>query len=121
MHQGWPRHFGAFDIGDPYVLRSFSESIRLLMGRESSNGNEPSEKIFPKEGRLRDALEQMIDASIFYGASVEQAQVNLRKQFRLNVAGGHLPSVLVHRTKRIHAFVTIDISPVAETIRSFNK
>lgn len=91
MHQGWPRHFGAFDIGDPYVLRSFSESIRLLMGRESSNGNEPSEKIFPKEGRLRDALEQMIDASIFYGASVEQAQVNLRKQFRLNVAGSHLP------------------------------
>lgn len=33
FHQGWPRHFNDFSVGDPYVVRDFSETLRVFMER----------------------------------------------------------------------------------------
>ncbi len=46
MSQGFPRPFSSFEVGDPYVLKSFSETMRVLMEKESANGGQ--ENIFPK-------------------------------------------------------------------------
>jgi predicted ATPase len=31
LRNGWPRHFGDYSPGDPFVVREFSETLRLLM------------------------------------------------------------------------------------------
>lgn len=31
LKNGWPRHFGDYSPGDPFVVREFSETLRLLM------------------------------------------------------------------------------------------
>jgi hypothetical protein len=43
---GWLRAFSDYKPGDPYVIRDFSERLRLLM--ESGLGNGPS--LFPESG-----------------------------------------------------------------------
>lgn len=89
--QGWPRNFQNFDIGDPYVLKSFSESLRQLMEREFSNGPENVGIIFPKNGKMTDALRKQIDNSIFHGASIELDKAGLRRRFLLKINEVGLP------------------------------
>lgn len=89
--QGWPRNFQNFDIGDPYVLKSFSESLRQLMEREFNNGPENAGAIFPRNGKMTDALRKQIDGSIFYGASVELDKAGLRRRFMLKINEVGLP------------------------------
>ena len=31
LRNGWPRHFGDYAIGDPFVVREFSDTLRLLV------------------------------------------------------------------------------------------
>lgn len=87
MRAGWPSNFLAFDIGDPYVLKSFSETLRVLMEKEWSNGG----LIFPKSGRLQDSLRKPLEESIFYGASVELDKSSLKKRFILEIEKSRLP------------------------------
>ncbi len=91
MYQGWPRSFGAFDIGDPYVLKSFSETVRVLMEKESSNGKGHPGKVFPTSGRIKEPLRKALDESIFYGATIEMDRSSLKKRFLLQVGGSKLP------------------------------
>lgn len=89
MFQGWPRSFGAFDAGDPFVLKSFSESIRLLM--EKDNSSKTEQTIFPQRGRIKESLRTIIDNGIFHGATIELDKSTLKKRFLLNVNDGRLP------------------------------
>jgi predicted ATPase len=84
MRGGWPQNFMAFETGDPYVLKSFSETLRVLMEKESANGN-GSASVFPKLGRLKEPLRKTIDNSIFHGATVELDKSSLKKRFLLRV------------------------------------
>lgn len=90
MAQGWPRPFNSFEIGDPYVLKSFSETLRLLMERESLGGAE-AKVIFPLKGRMKEPIRSAIEQSIFYGASIELDRETLRKRFLLRIQGSRLP------------------------------
>lgn len=89
MSQGWPRSFGSYDIGDPYVIKQFSETVRVLMEKEATNAK--SAMVFPKPKRIKDAIRQMLDASIFHGAKVESDTSSMKKRFTLKVGGGMLP------------------------------
>ena len=91
MSQGWPRGFGTFDIGDPYVLKQFSETVRVLMEKESTNGASKNGKVFPKPNRIKEPLRKILDDSIFYGAQVESDNTSLKKRFLLQVGGSKLP------------------------------
>jgi len=93
MSQGWPRAFGTFDIGDPFVLKQFSETIRVLMERETSNGNNTNKqsKVFPKPNRIKESLRKIIDESIFHGAKVESDNTSLKRRFLLEVGNSKLP------------------------------
>ena len=91
MHQGWPRNFGSFDIGDPYALKSFSETIRILIEKESTKRQDESNKVFPNSRRIKAPLRRLLDSSIFFGASVELDKSSLKKRFVLHVAESKLP------------------------------
>lgn len=91
MLQGWPRAFTIFDAGDPYILKSFSETLRVLMELEFSNGHITKENIFPRQGKMSADLRNQIDNSIFHGASVNLDKESLRKRFLLKVDNSELP------------------------------
>lgn len=91
MSQGWPRAFGTFDIGDPFVLKQFSESIRVMMEKETINGNSTHSKVFPKPNRIKEPLRKILDESIFHGAKVESDNTSLKRRFLLEVGKSKLP------------------------------
>ena len=90
MAQGWPRNFGAFDIGDPYVLKSFSETLRLLMERDAVNENKQN-VVFPRKNTLKDPVRNVLNDSIFHGGQVTLDKTSLKKRFLLRVNDSNLP------------------------------
>jgi predicted ATPase len=89
--QGWPRPFHGYDAGDPYILKSFSETVRVLMEKESSGVKEGQGNIFPKTGKISSNIRQRIDQSIFFGGSIELDKSTPRKRFLLRVGDSKLP------------------------------
>ena len=87
LENGWPRSFTNFDIGDPYVVRNFSEHLRLLMQQGFSNKDN---YIFPPNGRLKQELSDALNNSIFHGAKVELNTIEMRKRIQININGNLL-------------------------------
>ena len=87
LENGWPRSFTNFEIGDPYVVRNFSENMRRLMQEDWGNKRNA---IFPQQGRLKKYLGDVVDRSIFHGAQVEMKTINMRKRIQINLNGNAL-------------------------------
>lgn len=88
LKDGWPRAFTDYAIGDPYVVKQFSEHLRLLL--EMSSGSS-EDIIFPQAGRMNKIIRDTIGENIFGGAQVKLDRSGLRKRIVLDVAGSHLP------------------------------
>ena len=88
LQNGWPRSFTDFEIHDPYVVRNFSEHLRLLMQQSFSKKDNA---FFPQRGRLKQEISDALDASIFHGAKVELNTVEMRKRIQINIDGNLLP------------------------------
>jgi energy-coupling factor transporter ATP-binding protein EcfA2 len=61
LKQGWLRNFGDYSPGDPFVVRDFSENLRLLM--ESGLGR--GEAVFPQGGHLSRTARALLQRGIF--------------------------------------------------------
>ena len=88
LKDGWPRAFTDYAIGDPYVVKQFSEHLRLLLEMGSSSSEDI---IFPQAGRMNKTIRDTIGENIFGGAQVKLDRSGLRKRIVLDVAGSHLP------------------------------
>jgi len=88
LRNGWPRSFADYDSGDPYVVKQFSEQLRLLMDLGLGSGQGA---IFPQAGRMNQAIRDALEARIFAGAEVKLDRAGLRKRLVLDVAGTQLP------------------------------
>ena len=88
FEKGLPRSFDSFEFGDPYVVRNFSEHLRLLM--QKGFGNKDT-AIFPPTGRLKQELSDALNSSIFHGAKVELHTHEMRKRIQININGNFLP------------------------------
>ena len=88
LKDGWPRAFTDYAIGDPYVVKQFSEHLRLLLEMSSSSSEDI---IFPQAGRMNKTIRDIIGENIFGGAQVKLDRSGLRKRIVLDVAGSHLP------------------------------
>jgi energy-coupling factor transporter ATP-binding protein EcfA2 len=66
IRNGWPRAFSDFSREDPFVVRQFSEHLRLLM--EAGLGRENS--VFPHPKRFKQEYRTALDESIFSGGVV---------------------------------------------------
>ena len=80
--------FTDYAIGDPYVVKQFSEELRLLMEKGLGSGGRA---IFPQEGRMNKTLRDAIGKSIFGDAEVRLDRSGLRKRIVLDIAGTQLP------------------------------
>jgi predicted ATPase len=83
---GRPKNFMEFDTSAPYILRYFSETLRLLL----QNGMENS--IFPIN-RLKDTLRKLFDDSIFHGGEVFLDERTGQKKFRMKVGEMNVPFI----------------------------
>ncbi len=88
LRDGWPRAFMDYAIGDPYVVRQFSEQLRRLMGAGLGSGEGA---LFPQEGRMNKAIRDAIGESIFGSAQVNLDKSGPRRRIVLDVAGNRLP------------------------------
>jgi len=88
LKNGWPRAFTDYDSGDPYVVKQFSEQLRLLMEAGLGSGKAA---IFPQIGRMNKAIRDVIEESIFGGAELKLDRTGLRKRIVLDVGGRQLP------------------------------
>ena len=88
LKDGWPRAFTDYATGDPYVVKEFSEQLRLLMEAGLGSGEGA---IFPQEGRMSKTLHDLIRKSIFGEAEVKLDRSGLRKRIVLEVEGTQLP------------------------------
>ena len=83
---GRPKTFMEFDTSAPYVLRYFSEALRLLL----QNGMKKS--IFPIN-RLKDTFRKLFDESIFHGGEVFLDERTGQKKFRMKVGEMNVPFI----------------------------
>ena len=88
LKDGWPRAFTDYGTSDPYVVKEFSEQLRLLMEAGLGSGERA---IFPQEGRMNKTIRDAIGKSIFGEAEVRLDRSGLRKRMVLDVAGTQLP------------------------------
>ena len=88
LKDGWPRAFTDYATSDPYVVKEFSEELRLLMEAGLGTGKGP---IFPQVGRMNKTLRDAIGKSIFGDAEIRLDRSGLRKRIVLDIAGTQLP------------------------------
>ncbi|MYB00422.1 AAA family ATPase [Candidatus Poribacteria bacterium] len=88
LKDGWPRAFTDYATSDPYVVKEFSEQLRLLMEAGLGSGERA---IFPQEGRMNKTLRDAIARSIYGDAEIRLDRSGLRKRIVLNVADTQLP------------------------------
>ncbi|MEW6755646.1 MAG: AAA family ATPase, partial [Candidatus Latescibacterota bacterium] len=87
LGMGWPRPFTDFSVGDPYVVPSFSEKLRMLM--EAGLGWGKDARIFPHPGRLKSELRAALDAAVFHGFSLRLDRVGgVQKRLVLSSSDG---------------------------------
>ncbi len=69
FHQAsWPRPFSDYRRGDPYVVRTFSERLRLLL--ESGLGGEEG-VVFPVKRRLHSTIRNRVAKEVFRGTALK--------------------------------------------------
>lgn len=66
MQNGWPRPFGSYSPGDPFVVKDFSEHIRQLMEQKR-----PGASFFPGQSSLATQTRELLSTSIFGGFSLK--------------------------------------------------
>jgi len=74
LRDGWPRPFSDYSPSDPFVVRDFSEKLRLLL--EGVRGG----KVFPQTGRLKAGFRSLLERSVFgkFGLEVDHQQAKKR-------------------------------------------
>ena len=85
LRGGWPRPFGDYAAGDPYVVRAYSESLRRIMEQELRVG----EQVFPRANRLKAEYRAKLAESVFSGYSLEVVREQSQKRLVLS-ANGHV-------------------------------
>lgn len=83
LQRGWPQPFMSYSVVDPYSVRHFSDTLRLLMEQGLGVGA----AIFPGGRQLKAGLKRVVDDSIYLGATVELQTDELQKRFVLTPPG----------------------------------
>ena len=87
MSEGRPRNFMEFDNSAPYVLRSFSETLRLFV----QNGMGQADVVFPMKNRLKGFLRSSFNKSIFHDGKIVMEERGGQKKLLLNVDDMSVP------------------------------
>lgn len=83
LQRGWPSPFMSYSAGDPYGMRHFSDTLRILM----EQGFDADASIFPHAKRLKASLKQSIDDAIYVGSRLELETDGLQRRIVLTRSG----------------------------------
>ena len=84
---GRPKNFMEFDTSTPYVLRRFSETLRIFL--QGGLGN--PDVIFPMRNRLKGAVRNSIKSTIFHDAKVIIDHTGEQRKMKLEVDDLKIP------------------------------
>jgi hypothetical protein len=84
---GRPKNFNEFDLDTPYVLRRFSEVLRVFL--QGGLGN--PDTIFPMKNRLKGEVRESIDNTIFHKGKVITDKDSNQRKMKLDVDGLRIP------------------------------
>ncbi len=87
ISDGRPKAFSEFDPSTPYVLRQFSEILRIFM----SMGLGKDTTLYPVKNPLKSLREKSFDNSIFHGGQVVMENENGQRKMRMRVDGMDMP------------------------------
>lgn len=87
ISDGRPKAFSEFDPTTPYVLRQFSDILRVFM----SIGLGGNTTLYPIKTRLKSLQKKSFDSSIFHGGKVVMENENGQRKMRMQVAGMDMP------------------------------
>lgn len=86
ISDGRPKNFMEFDLSTPYVLRAFSEILRLFF-QNGMSGN----TVFPMGNSLDGALQKSFNDSIFHDGKVVMDERTGQKKMRMEIGGMNVP------------------------------
>lgn len=84
---GRPKNFMEFDWETPYVLRRFSETLRVFI--QGGLGN--PDTIFPMKNRLKEDVRNSINQTIFHDAKVVIDQAGNQRKMKLEIDDMRIP------------------------------
>lgn len=84
---GRPKYFMEFSENDPFVLRKFSDTLRLLV----QNGLGDSGVLFPLPNRLKSTIKRMYNKAIFHGGKIVFDEKGGQRKIAMDVENMHLP------------------------------
>ena len=84
---GRPKYFMEFSENDPFVLRKFSDTLRLLV----QNGLGDSGVLFPLPNRLKSTIKRMYNKAIFHGGKIVFDERGGQRKIAMDVENMHLP------------------------------
>ncbi len=84
---GRPKYFMEFSENDPFVLRKFSDTLRLLI----QNGLGDSGVLYPLPNRLKSTIKRMYDEAIFHGGKIVFDEKGGQRKIAMDVENIHLP------------------------------
>ena len=87
ISDGRAKPFTEFDPSAPYVLRQFSETLRIFMNTGLGGGT----RLFPISTRLKAVQRKSFDDSIFHGGKIELENENGQRKMRLKIDGMDMP------------------------------
>jgi hypothetical protein len=89
LGKGWPRPFTDYSPGDPFVVRDFSEKLRVLMETELGRDAE----VFPRDRRLKAEIRALLQRDVFggFGLQIDKYGAQKRLVLRDGNAGQSLP------------------------------
>jgi hypothetical protein len=87
LGKGWPRPFTDYSPGDPFVVRDFSEKLRLLMESELGQG----EALFPQTRRLKSEIRELLKKTVFAGFGLRVHKQGAQKRLVLTQGDGEMP------------------------------
>lgn len=86
ISDGRPKNFMEFDVATPYVLRSFSETLRLYL-----QGGIGNAVIFPAGKRLKEALLTSFDENIFHGGKIVMEEIAGLRKLKMRIDNASIP------------------------------
>lgn len=86
ISDGRPKNFMEFDVATPYVLRSFSETLRLYL-----QGGIGNAAIFPAGKRLKEALLTSFDENIFHGGKIVMEEIAGLRKLKMRIDSASIP------------------------------
>ena len=89
LANGWPRPFQAFAGEDPFAVRDFSETFRLLMEQEFNR----SQDVFPKTNRLKSEYRRLLAKHVFggFGLHIDRHGAQKRLVLKGDPSGKAIP------------------------------